>query len=86
MNVYGLIVVSGQNQFLCAILKKGGLSLSKYFILVSVFVFNILINIIGISYYIYEPFSQPKLSLFATDFYLVRDVNTNSLGDLSKIP
>lgn len=81
----GLIVLSGQNQSLCVILKKGGLSLSKYFILVSAFVLNILINIIGISCYIYQSFSQLKLSLFATDFYLVRDVNTNSLGDLSKI-
>lgn len=83
MNVYGLIVLSGQ--YLSVILKKGGLSLSKYFILVPAFVLNIFINIIGISYYIYESFSQLRFSLFATDFYLVRDVNTNSLGDISKI-
>lgn len=79
-----MIVLSEQNQSLYVILKKGGLSLSKYFILVSAFVLNILINIIDICYFIYESFSQPKLGLFATDFYIIRDANTNSLEDASK--
>lgn len=49
------------------------------------FVLNILNNIIRICYYIYESFSVFGLTLLATDFHLVRDANTNSFENASKI-
>lgn len=58
----------------------------SYFILFPAFVLNILINMTGVCYYIYNSFSVLKPCLFtSTGFYLVRDANTNSLKDTSKI-
>lgn len=85
MTVYGLIIPSGQTPSVYVILKKRALWLSEYFALVPAFVLNILNNIISICYCICESFSVLRPSLFTIDFYLIRDANTNSLKDTSKI-
>lgn len=64
LNAYGLVILSGQNQSIYVILKKRGLSLSKYHILVPAFVLSILINL-------YESFSVPKSAYLLLTFTLL---------------
>lgn len=75
--MFGLAILSGQNQSIYVILKKRGLSLSKYLILVPAFALNILT-------YMNRSQCLNQISLFATDFYLDRDANTNSPEDTKK--
>lgn len=76
LHVYGLAILSGQNQSIYVILKKRGLSLSKYLILVPTFALNILINL-------YESFSVPQ-SNQSVCYWLLLEMLTNSPEDTTK--